>query len=471
MELNAADPSFLNRLEAALPKGRLRDPLEHELDEPRGRGQAIAAAIACPKSVDEVSIILKTCNSEKVGLVPLGGGTGLVMGQGMQTGPMPLMLSVEHMRALRAAYPQENLLVVEAGMVLADVQKSAHDLDRQFPLSLASQGSCQIGGNLAANAGGTGVLRYGNARDLCLGIEAVLADGKIYNGLKRLRKDNSGYDVKNLLIGSEGSLGIITAATLRLYPAHGRLGAAMFAVPSIDAALELYGLAQARLGGMISAFEIISEMSFTFLSETMPDVRVPFAKASAWTVFIDVDLPNEIEPNLALTSLYSAAEDNMLVLDGVIASSLAQRSDFWRLRENIPVANRKVGPVSSHDLSLPLGEIASFIAKAGPALASLGDMRINCFGHLGDGNLHYNLFPALGRTRADYENLRPTIKGLVHGLVASLGGSVSAEHGIGRLKVEDLLRYGDPTKLAMMRAVKTALDPNGILNPGVILPS
>ena len=161
----------------------------------------------------------------------------------------------------------------------------------------------------------------------------------------------------------------------------------------------------------------------------------------------------------------------MLVLDGVIASSLAQRSDFWRLRENIPVANRKVGPVSSHDLSLPLGEIASFIAKAGPALASLGDMRINCFGHLGDGNLHYNLFPALGRTRADYENLRPTIKGLVHGLVASLGGSVSAEHGIGRLKVEDLLRYGDPTKLAMMRAVKTALDPNGILNPGVILPS
>jgi FAD/FMN-containing dehydrogenase len=459
MELNAADPSFLNRLEAALPKGRLRDPLEHELDEPRGRGQAIAAAIACPKSVDEVSIILKTCNSEKVGLVPLGGGTGLVMGQGMQTGPMPLMLSVEHMRALRAAYPQENLLVVEAGMVLADVQKSAHDLDRQFPLSLASQGSCQIGGNLAANAGGTGVLRYGNARDLCLGIEAVLADGKIYNGLKRLRKDNSGYDVKNLLIGSEGSLGIITAATLRLYPAHGRLGAAMFAVPSIDAALELYGLAQARLGGMISAFEIISEMSFTFLSETMPDVRVPFAKASAWTVFIDVDLPNEIEPNLALTSLYSAAEDNMLVLDGVIASSLAQRSDFWRLRENIPVANRKVGPVSSHDLSLPLGEIASFIAKAGPALASLGDMRINCFGHLGDGNLHYNLFPALGRTRADYENLRPTIKGLVHGLVASLGGSVSAEHGIGRLK------------LAMMRAVKTALDPNGILNPGVILPS
>jgi FAD/FMN-containing dehydrogenase len=456
MELNAADPSFLNRLEAALPKGRLRDPLEHELDEPRGRGQAIAAAIACPKSVDEVSIILKTCNSEKVGLVPLGGGTGLVMGQGMQTGPMPLMLSVEHMRA---------------GMVLADVQKSAHDLDRQFPLSLASQGSCQIGGNLAANAGGTGVLRYGNARDLCLGIEAVLADGKIYNGLKRLRKDNSGYDVKNLLIGSEGSLGIITAATLRLYPAHGRLGAAMFAVPSIDAALELYGLAQARLGGMISAFEIISEMSFTFLSETMPDVRVPFAKASAWTVFIDVDLPNEIEPNLALTSLYSAAEDNMLVLDGVIASSLAQRSDFWRLRENIPVANRKVGPVSSHDLSLPLGEIASFIAKAGPALASLGDMRINCFGHLGDGNLHYNLFPALGRTRADYENLRPTIKGLVHGLVASLGGSVSAEHGIGRLKVEDLLRYGDPTKLAMMRAVKTALDPNGILNPGVILPS
>ena len=233
MPLNPADDCFLSALEGALPQGRLRAPKPHELAEPRGRGAAIAAAIACPHTVQEVSVILKACNNALVGLVPIGGGTGLVMGQGLQSGPLPLMLSLEKMAAERAAYGQENVLVVEAGMILANVQNAAQNLERQFPLTLASQGSCQIGGNLAANAGGTGVLRYGNARDLCLGVEAVLADGSIYHGLKRLRKDNSGYDVKNLLIGSEGTLGIITAAALRLYPAAGGLGQQCLPCPQL----------------------------------------------------------------------------------------------------------------------------------------------------------------------------------------------------------------------------------------------
>lgn len=469
MPLNPADDCFLSALEGALPQGRLRAPKPHELAEPRGRGAAIAAAIACPHTVQEVSVILKACNNALVGLVPIGGGTGLVMGQGLQSGPLPLMLSLEKMAAERAAYGQENVLVVEAGMILANVQNAAQNLERQFPLTLASQGSCQIGGNLAANAGGTGVLRYGNARDLCLGVEAVLADGSIYHGLKRLRKDNSGYDVKNLLIGSEGTLGIITAAALRLYPAAGRVGAAMFAVPSVEAALALYTLASEQLGGMVSAFEIISQMSFAFLSETMPDLRQPFAKPSAWTVFIDLDLVQGLDPEAALATLYQSAEGQGLVTDGVIASSSTQRGQFWHLRESLPLANRKVGSVSSHDISLPLGALADFIAQAGPVVAALGDLRVNCFGHLGDGNLHYNVFPAKGRTRAEYEDLRLQIKGLVHDIVASMGGSVSAEHGVGRLKVDDLARYSDPTKMAVMRAIKNALDPNGILNPGVIL--
>jgi len=327
----------------------------------------------------------------------------------------------------------------------------------------------RLGGLLATNAGGVNVLRYGNARDLCLGIEAVLPDGSILRGLKRLRKDNTGYDLKNLLIGAEGTLGVITAAALRLAPRPAAEGAAMLHVASPGAALQLLAMARDRMGEGISAFELMGAMGFRFLAETMPEVRQPFAEAPDWAVLIDVGLARGLDPAEALEELFAEAFEAGLVLDGVIAQSEAQRAAFWRVRETIPEANRKIGAVSSHDISLPLGAIADFIETGLKAIAQIGPLRVNCFGHLGDGNLHYNVFPAPGHTREDYEAARPRIERAIHDLVDGFGGSISAEHGIGRLKVADLERYGDPAKLAAMRAIKAALDPAGIMNPGAVL--
>ena len=399
--------------------------------------------------------------------MPLGGGTGLVGGQVMPSGPQPLILSMERMRAIRAIYPRENVVLAEAGCTLAEVQAAAEGVNRLFPLHIASQGSAQIGGNLATNAGGVNVLRYGNARDLCLGLEAVLPDGSIHHGLKRLRKDNTGYDLRHLLIGAEGSLGIITAASLKLFPRPVAEGAAILAVPGPEAALDLLALAQDRLAGMVSAFELIHRQGLDFLRETLPDVRQPFATPPEWMVLIDIGLPEGMDPQAALMALAETAGD--LVTDGVIAQSEAQRAEFWALREAIPAGNRKIGAVSSHDISLPLSAIPEFISTAGPALAAIGSFRVNCFGHLGDGNLHYNVFPMPGHARADHDHQREAIKTCVHDIVHAMGGSVSAEHGIGRLKTGDLERYGDPAKLAAMRAIKAALDPLGVCNPGAVL--
>lgn len=465
--LNPCTPDFLNALEAAMP-GLIRPVVPGDLSEPRGRGQGLGAGVARPRSTAEVASVVRACGVARVGIVPLGGGTGLVGGQVMTTGAAPLLLSLDRMAAVRGAYPRENVLVVEAGMVLAEVQAAAKTMGRLFPLSLASQGSARIGGNLASNAGGLNVLRYGNARDLCLGIEAVMADGSVFHGLKRLRKDNTGYDLRHLLIGSEGTLGIITAAALRLFARPSGRVVALLVVPSPAAALELLGLAEGQLSGMISAFELIGGMGFAFLAETMPEVVVPLSPAPEWSVLIELGLPAGMVPEEAMAGLYAAGAEAGLVLDGVIATSSAQADALWRIRESIPEANRRIGSVSSHDISLPLGEISIFIPQAGAALAALGDWRINCFGHLGDGNLHYNVFPMRGRARADHENQREAIKETVHDIVHDLGGSVSAEHGIGRLKVADLARYGDPVKLASMRAIKRALDPVGIMNPGAL---
>lgn len=468
--LNPADPDFLAGLAADLPADTLRAPEPRYLEEPRGRWHGVAGAVALPRTTEQVAVILRACHAARVGVVPWGGGTGLVGGQIMPEGPAPLLLSLERMAALRGAYPAENVLVVEAGMTLAQVQEQALAVDRQFPLSLASEGSCRIGGNLATNAGGLGVLRYGNARDLCLGVEAVLADGSIFNGLKRLRKDNTGYDLRHLLIGSEGSLGVITAASLRLYPRPAAVGTALLAVQSPAAALRLLALAEGRLSGMVTAFELMHRMGLDFLAETMPEVRSPLTPTPDWMVLVEISLPagfGAADPQLE--SLFQAAVEADLVTDGVIATSQAQRDGLWRIRESIPEANRRIGSVSSHDISVPLGAVPDFIAQAGAALAAMADFRVNCFGHLGDGNLHYNVFPAKGRSRKDYESQRDAVKICVHDLVDAMGGSVSAEHGLGRLKVDDLVKYGDPAKLAAMRAIKAALDPVGIMNPGAVL--
>ena len=469
MTLTPADPAFLTELAAHLPDGTLAEVEPRYLTEPRGRWQGVGAAVARPRNVDEVATLVRACARARVGILPWGGGTGLVGGQVMQDGPAPLILSLERMAALRAVYPEENAMIVEAGMTLAEAQARAQAVARRFPLTLASQGSARVGGVLSTNAGGVNVLRYGNARDLSLGIEAVLPDGSVLHGLKRLRKDNTGYDLRHLLIGAEGTLGVITAASLRLHPVPAAEGTALLAVSDPAAALALLSRAEARLGGLISAFELIGGTGLQFLAEVLPQVRQPFATPPDWMVLVDLGLPAGLSPTVALEDLFEEGTRAGLVTDGLIATSQAQRDAFWHLREMIPEANRRIGAISSHDISLPLGAVPEFIDRAGPALRALGDVRINCFGHLGDGNLHYNVFPQRGRSRADDEAIRAPVKRLVHDMVDAMGGSVSAEHGIGRLKVDDLERYGDPAKLSAMRAIKAALDPAGIMNPGAVL--
>ena len=469
MKLNPADPAFEAALRADLPADVFRPVEPRYLEEPRGLYAGQSAILALPRDAQEVSTLIRHANAARVGVIPYGGGTGLVGGQVAESGPAPLILSLERMNKIRAVYPDENVLVAEAGVILSDVQDAAEQAGRLFPLSLAAQGSARIGGNLATNAGGTGVLRYGNARDLCLGLEVVLPDGQIWNGLTRLRKNNTGYDLRHLLIGAEGTLGVITAAALKLFARPTKSGTALLVVPSPAAALKLLSLARDQLGEMVSAFEIMNKMGLNFLSETMPEVRQPFATPPEWCVLIELGLSCDLDPAASLEKLFECAIEADLVTDGLIAQSQQQADDFWGVRENIPHANRKIGAVSSHDISVPLGAIPDFIAQAGKKIAGLGDFRINCFGHVGDGNLHYNIFPVPGKSRQDHLAQRDEIKKVIHDLTHAMGGSVSAEHGIGRLKVDDLERYSDPAKLSAIHAIKAALDPSGIMNPGVIV--
>ncbi|SEN36432.1 FAD/FMN-containing dehydrogenase [Loktanella fryxellensis] len=467
--LTPATPATLSDLRAALADDTFRDDTAPYFREPRGR-YAGTGIVAAPRDTATVARIVAFCHDRRIGIVPYGGGTGLVGGQVMGGDVPPLVVSLERMTAIRAVYPAESVLIAEGGAILTDVQAAAEGAGRMFALSLASQGSARIGGLLSTNAGGVNVLRYGNARAQCLGLEVVRPDGSIWHGLSRLRKDNTGYDLRDLMIGAEGTLGLITAASLRLVPRPAAVGAAMLAVPSPRAALDLLGLAQDRLGDGISAFELMHRQGLDFLREAGLAFRAPFADQPAWMVLIDVGLTAGQSPDAALEDLFAAASDAGLVTDGVIARSGPDRDAMWHIRETIPEGNRRIGSIVSHDIALPLGQVPDFIAQAGARLSRIGDVRINCFGHLGDGNLHYNVFPAQGQSRDAYAHLRGAIKDCVHDLTHAMGGSVSAEHGIGRAKVGDLVRYGDPAKLAMMRAIKTALDPRGIMNPGAVLP-
>ncbi len=470
MNLSPVTPDLLRALRARLPEAAFRDVTPAYLEEPRGRWQGQAGAVIAPATVEEVAEVIRFAATERVGVVPYGGGTGLVGGQIAPEGPAPLLLlSLERMRAIRGLWAEENVIVAEAGAILSDIHEAAAQANRLFPLSIAAKGSARIGGNLATNAGGVNVLRYGNARDLCLGLEAVLPDGTIWHGLKRLRKDNTGYDLRNLLIGSEGTLGVITAAALKLYPCPAGEGTALMVVASPAAALSLLAMARDHMGEGISAFELMHRTGLEFLSQTMPDLRLPFADLPEWVVLIDIGLARGLAPADALETLFAEAAEAGLVSDGMIAQSQAQRDAFWEVRETIPEANRRIGSVSSHDISVPLGAVPEFITRGNAAIAALGPFRVNCFGHLGDGNLHYNVFPPEGESREAHTGQRDAIKRAVHDLVHEMGGSISAEHGVGRLKVEDLERYGDPAKLAAMRAIKAALDPLGIMNPGAVL--
>ena len=460
---------IMTRLAALIDPAAIRAAGPSYLEEPRGRWQGKALGVAAPGSAAEVAAILRLCSETGTPVIPYGGGTGLVGGQLAEEGAAPLILSLERMRAIRSFDVEAGTMTVEAGVILQEIHTTAEAQGWIFPLTLASQGSARLGGLLATNAGGVNVLRYGNARDLVLGVEAVLADGTVINTLSPLRKNNMGYDLRHLLIGSEGTLGVITAASLRLFPKPARQGAAMMVVPSPEAALTLFKMAQARAGDALSAFELISQQGLLFLDAMGPETRQPFDARPDWICLIDLGMGAGGDPEAALEALFADAFEAGLVSDGVIAQSDGQRAEFWALRENIPEANRRIGAISSHDISVPVALVPRFIADAPARIGAVGEFRLNCFGHMGDGNLHYNVFPMPGKSSADHDNQRSAIKRAVHDLVDELGGSVSAEHGVGRLKVDDLERYGDPGKLVAMRAIKAALDPKGILNPGAVL--
>ena len=369
MTLRPADDAFKTRLLQDLPPEVLRDADQSYREEPRGRWAGQVGLLALPRTVAEVSTLVRHASDAQVGVVPYGGGTGLVGGQILEDGQPPLLISLERMNAVRAVYPEENVLIAEAGVILADVQSAAAQADRLFPLSLAAEGTARIGGNLATNAGGTGVLRYGNTRDLCLGLEAVLPDGTIWHGLTRLRKDNTGYDLRHLLIGSEGTLGIITAASLKLSPRPREVGTALLVVPDPAAALSLLSLARDIAGEAVSAFELIHRQGIEFLKETLPDIRRPFDPAPEWCVLIDLGLAAGQNAQTVLEILFAAAIEDGLSSDGIIAQSHKQAAELWSVREHIPEANRRIGSVSSHDLSVPLGALAEFIDRARIAVA------------------------------------------------------------------------------------------------------
>jgi FAD/FMN-containing dehydrogenase len=376
------------------------------------------------------------------------------------------------MNRIRALDVHNNTLTAEAGCVLAAIQEAASGVDRLFPLSLGAEGSCQIGGNLATNAGGTAVLRYGNAREMVLGLEVVLPDGEIWNGLRGLRKDNTGYDLKQLFVGAEGTLGIITAAVLKLYPRPKASATALAAVPSPRAAVELLNAFRASCGDRVTGFEIISRLCIDLLLKNIPKHSDPLPVRYDWYLLCELnDTLAATNLNAVMEATLSAAVDNALVLDAVVASSQTQAAQLWSMREEIPEGNRKEGPWVRHDVSVPVSRIPELIERGSRALeARFPGVRIVAFGHIGDGNIHFNATAPEGAPAEDFIARQEEVYGIVHALVMELGGSFSAEHGIGLLKVKEVERHKSAIELAMMHKLKRAFDPQGIMNPGKVLP-
>ena len=458
-----------SKIEIACGPQVFRPASQRYKEEPRGRWIGKLGAVVAPRNVSEASKILKICSDARVPVIPYGGGTGLVGGQVGENLNSPLILSTERLTKIIDIFPQEHVIVCEAGCTLEDIQNEAKNNNRLFPLSLASKGSARIGGNLATNAGGIGVLRYGSARDLCLGLEVTFPNGEIWSDLRRLRKDNFGYDLKSLLIGSEGSLGFVTAASLRLAPLPRSESTALLFVNIPKDALAVLNITQDFVSEGLSAFELLSGQGFSFIQEAMPKVQLPFSKIPDWAILIQLGFGSARSAENSMIKLYEKICCQKLVYDGVLAKSQKESDALWKLRETIPEANRRIGAIASHDLSLPLSEISTFIDRAQVELSSIGRFRVNCFGHLGDGNLHFNIFPETGKTKDQYSSQRDVIESTVHDLTAEFKGSVSAEHGIGRSKVKDLIKYSSPVKLDLMRKLKGVFDPNGIMNPGVII--
>lgn len=470
------DQAVLRELRAAVgANGCVEDPigLAPLLVEWRGlyRGQAPLAVL--PATTEEVAKVVAICARRGIGIVPQGGNTGLVGGAvARATAQRPqIVLSLRRLAAIRELDADNYTITVEAGCVLAAVQAAAEEADRFFPLSLAAEGSCQIGGNISTNAGGINVLRFGTARDLVLGLEVVLPDGRIFNGLRGLRKDNTGYDLKQLFIGAEGTLGVITAATFKLFPKPRGIATAMVSVADPDAAVALHSGARLALGDELIAFELISRTALEFVLSYIPGSRDPLLQPSPWYVLIETASAREqVSTEEELDAFLADALEAGTIHDGVAARSRAQRDAFWSLRHNISEAQRAGGASIKHDIAVPVSRIAEFLQEAGILVSALlPGVRVVPFGHLGDGNLHFNLSQPVGMDPQRFLDLWPMLSREVHTLAARLGGSFSAEHGIGLLKVAELERLRGGVELELMRAIKGALDPAGLMNPGKVL--
>ena len=441
------------------------------LSDWRGRYHGRARAVVRPRDTAEVAAVVAACAQAGVAMVPQGGNTGLCGGATPLADGAAVVINLARLDRVRALDPDNDTLTVEAGCTLAAVQEAAQAAGRLFPLSLASEGSCLIGGNLSTNAGGVQVLRYGNTRDLVLGLEVVLPDGRVWDGLRGLRKDNTGYDLKQLFIGAEGTLGIVTAAVLKLFPAIRTRATAWVAVADPRAAVRLLGLLRAACGDRVSAFEIVGRTALGLVLRHIPGARDPLAGAPAWTVLVELSDPAVDAPLEAqLEAVLGEAVAQGLASDAVVAASVAQARALWALREDISEAQRIEGVSIKHDVSVPVSRIPEFLERAGAALAARWpDIRVVAFGHIGDGNLHYNLSKALADDNATFIARTAEVNGIVHDLVCELGGSISAEHGLGQLKREEVLRYKPALEMELMRRVKQAFDPAGLMNPGKVL--
>jgi len=431
-----------------------------------------ALAVVRPANTDEVARIVKACLAAQVSLVPQGGNTGLVVGSIPDGSGQQVVLSLQRLRAVREVDPANLTITVEAGCVLQTLQDAARQAGFLFPLSLAAEGSCTIGGNLATNAGGTQVLRYGNARDLCLGLEVVTAAGDIWHGLSGLRKDNTGYDLRDLYIGSEGTLGVITAATLKLYPLPAARLTAWAAVDSMDDAVALLGLAHQHLGAGLTGFEVMGQFALSLVAQHFSQLKVPLYETAAFCVLLECsDQESEAHARVQFERLLETAFDSGCVSDAVVAESLAQAKQLWHVRESIPLAQAEEGLNIKHDISVAVSHMSEFVRSTDALLEEkIPGVRLVNFGHLGDGNLHYNVQAPVGSDGPVFlREWEDHVNTLVYESVQKFGGSISAEHGVGSLKVEKLEIHKSPVALGLMRALKTALDPKNIMNPGKVL--
>ena len=467
--LKPADDNFVRGLKEILPDGSFADFDIPFGVEPRGLFTCEDAMLIEPGNVGEVSRLLAACNRARVPVIAYGGGTGLVGGQVGHDLPRPVVVSMRRMNRVRERSEADRVITVEAGCILHDVQEEAAAMGLVFPLSIPSAGTCRIGGNLATNAGGSSVLRYGSMRDMCLGIEAVFADGQVWSRLDALHKDNHGYDLRNLLIGSEGTLAILTAATLKLFPQPVSSVTCLLALAHLGSAPAVLATLRSRLGDTISAFELISGTGLRFILDTGLRASLPMTRIPDWMILTTIECGHGCNFQGEVEGVIDTLLDEGPAVGGIIATSERQHRELWALRECIPEANRLTGAVSSHDISVPVSAIGNFIQEAETAVGALGPYQVNCFGHYGDGNLHFNVFPKSGAGGSGNDHDRDAVADCVYELVSRYGGSISAEHGTGRLKAGRLRDEGCGTYYTMVKSIKHSLDPHGIMNPGAVI--